>query len=214
MFSQTFETLQAAVGTGIYTSLYWGIGALCGMLFLGNDLFPDKPREKTDYKYPLLLVVSFIIVVVNIFIYKNSTDTENRPLDYISLVVFGIANGVCETFIFICFFKIGETFMGKYTDKKIFLFFGGLIFFMAFSGFIHGVFWINELPPHLSDAPEKQIFRKFFMPIQFALAISWGAIYFLYRSVWAVVFLHIMVDAAVIYSTHYSVFSQKTIAIQ
>lgn len=198
------------MGTGIYVMLYWAIGVLCAILFLGEELFPQKKQEK-DWKWHLLFLASLLLVAFNAFIYKNSTETLGRPLDYVSMVVFGLGNGICETFIFIAFFKLGEAWMAKYTDKKPFLFLGGLLFFMAFSGFIHGVFWINEFPPHLSSAPEKMGYKAFFMPLQFALVVSWALIYFLYRDIWAVAFLHVIVDVSVIYSIHYSLFSRNII---
>ncbi len=198
------------MGTGIYVVLYWAVGVFCAILFLGEELFPQKKLER-DWKRTLLVFTSLLLVIFNAFIYKNSTETMGRPLDYLSMLVFGLGNGICETFIFIACFKLGESWMAKYTDKKPFLFLGGLLIFMAFSGFIHGTFWINELPPHLTSDPEKMFYKAFFMPLQLALAISWALIYFLYRDIWTVAFLHILVDVSVIYSIHYSLFSRHII---
>lgn len=199
------------MGTGLYVILYWGIGVLCAILFLGDELFPQKKQE-SDWKRSMLIFVSLLLVVFNAYIYKNSTETMGRPLDYLSMLVFGLGNGICETFIFIVCFKFGESLMAKYTDKKPFLFLGGLLIFMAFSGFIHSLFWMNEFPPHLTTNPEKMVYKAFFMPLQFALAISWALIYFLYRDIWAVALLHVIVDISVIYSIHYSLFSRNVIA--
>ncbi|MGQ9804525.1 MAG: hypothetical protein ACUVRP_00415 [Chlorobiales bacterium] len=198
------------MGTGIYVVLYWAIGVFCAILFLGEELFAQKKQER-DWKRILLVFVSLLLVIFNAFIYKNSTETMGRPLDYVSMLVFGLGNGICETFIFIACFKLGESWMAKYTDKKLFLFLGGILIFMAFSGFIHSAFWINELPPHLSTAPEKMFYKAFFMPLQFMLAVSWALIYFLYRDIWTVAFLHVIVDISVIYSIHYSLFSRSII---
>ncbi|MCS6989379.1 MAG: hypothetical protein NZM06_07670 [Chloroherpetonaceae bacterium] len=198
------------MGTGLYVILYWGIGVLCAILFLGDELFPQKKTER-DWKRSALIFVSFLLVLFNAYIYKNSTETMGRPLDYLSMFVFGLGNGVCETFIFIVCFKLGESMMARYTDKKPFLFLGGLLIFMAFSGFIHSAFWMNEFPPHLTSNPEKMVYKAFFMPLQFALAISWALIYFLYRDIWSIAFLHVIVDVSVIYSIHYSLFSRNVI---
>ncbi len=198
------------MGTGLYVMLYWAVGLLCAILFLGEELFPQKKQEK-DWKRVALVFTSLLLVIFNAFIYKNSTETLGRPLDYVSMIVFGLGNGICETFIFICFFKFGESWMAKYTDKKPFLFLGGLLIFMAFSGFIHSAFWMNEFPPHLTSNPDKMVYKAFFMPLQFALAVSWALIYFLYRDIWTVAFLHIIVDVSVIYSIHYSLFSRNLI---
>ncbi len=198
------------MGTGLYIMLYWALGVICAMLFLGEELFPQQ-KPKTDWKRILLIAISFLLVVCNAFIYKNSTETFGRPMDYLSMLVFGLGNGICETFIFLTCFKLGEFWMAKYTEKKPVLFLGGLLIFMAFSGFIHGVFWMNELPPHLTTNPEKMVYKAFFMPMQFMLAVSWALIYFLYRDIWTVVLLHIAVDISVVYSIHYSLFSRSFI---
>jgi hypothetical protein len=121
------------------------------------------------------------------------------------MVVFGLFNGLLETFLFFTCFKLGEWLAGKVTQNKFALFFAGLICFMIYSGIAHSQFWMHEFPQHLGTTPDKLVFRQFFFPVQFSLAISWALIYFIYRDFWTVVFIHIYIDMCVIYSIHYSI---------
>ncbi len=192
--------------------IYWAIGVICAVFFLGEELMQPKPLSKEDsWRRNFLFFFSLLIVLANVYIYYNATSNGGRPLDLVSLVIFGILNGACETFIFLAVFKLGETLMKNFTDKSPYLFMSGVLMFMVFSGAIHGLFWINALPPHvvsISDLPpDKVIFKQLFFPFQIALVLVWSALYFFFRDVWSVVALHTIVDAGVVYSIHYSLFT-------
>jgi hypothetical protein len=192
--------------------IYWAIGVICAVFFLGEELMQPKSLSKEDsWRRNLLFFFSLLIVLANTYIYYNATSNGGRPLDPVSLVVFGILNGACETFIFLAVFKLGEALMQNFTDKPPYVFMSGVLMFMVFSGAIHGLFWINALPPHvvsISDLPaDKVIFKQLFFPFQIALVLVWSAMYFFFRDVWSVVALHTIVDAGVVYSIHYSLFT-------
>ncbi|KER09809.1 MAG: hypothetical protein HY22_09590 [[Candidatus Thermochlorobacteriaceae] bacterium GBChlB] len=192
--------------------IYWAIGVICAIFFLGEELLQPKSRSKEDsWRRNLLFFFSLLIVLANTYIYYNATSNGGRPLDLVSIVVFSILNGACETFIFLAVFKLGEALMKNFTDKSPYLFMSGVLMFMVFSGAIHGLFWINALPPHvvsISDLPpDKVIFKQLFFPFQIALVLVWSAMYFFFRDVWSVVALHTIVDAGVVYSIHYSLFT-------
>jgi chlorophyllide a hydrolase len=208
MFDQTVVTLRNAVGTGIYPMLYWATGLVLSVFFLKDELFE---KVKADWKRHVLFAVGLGITILNFVIYKGITETGSRPLDYVSMIVFGIGNGVFETFIFLIMFQWGEKFAGNFTTAKPILFLGGFLFFTIFSGFIHGIFWINEFPQHMIDASLRSPIQGLFIPIQVMLALSWSLLYFLYRDIWGVVILHIIVDTSVIYCIHYSLFTQRVL---
>lgn len=198
---------------------YWAIGILCAMFFLSEELFPSNPTppsRETALRRNVLFFVSLVIVLANTYVYYNATSNGGRPFDIVTFFIFAILNGTCETFVFLAVFKLGETLMRRFTDKLLYHFLGGILLFMMFSGFIHGVLWINALPPHvvsISDLPpDKVIFKQLFFPFQFALVICWSMLYFFFRDVWGIVLLHIIVDAGVVYSIHYSLWGNTPIA--
>lgn len=203
----------------LFVLAYWTIGIICAIFFLSEELFPQKqtpPDRDTATKRNLLFLASFIIVLANIYVYYNATSNGNRPFDPVTFVIFAILNGSCETFVFLAVFKLGEKMMRNFTDKAPYLFLGGILLFMVFSGFIHGVLWINALPPHVIPIselpPDKVIFKQLFFPFQIALVLCWSALYFFFKDVWGIVALHMIVDAGVVYSIHYSLWQNTTFA--
>ena len=204
----------------LFILFYWAVGIICAILFLGDELFPEKTTStdrSTSIKRNFLFLVSLLVVAANIYVYYNSTSNGGRPFDVMSMIIFAVLNGSCETFVFLAIFKLGENMMRNFTDKSPYLFLGGILMFMVFSGFIHDVLWINALPPHvipLSEMPpDKVIFKQLFFPLQVALVLCWSALYFFFRDVWGIVFLHAVVDAGVVYSIHYSLWQNSPLAL-
>ncbi|MCS7014395.1 MAG: hypothetical protein RMI34_02315 [Chloroherpetonaceae bacterium] len=196
---------------------YWAIGIACAIFFLADELFPNQSNLLTRqqaFRRNILFFVSLVVVLGNIYVYYNATSNGGRPFDISTFFIFAILNGACETFIFLSVFKFGEKLVQRFTNKAPYLFMGGVLMFMVFSGFIHGVLWINALPPHVVSIadlpPDKVIFKQLFFPFQVALVICWSMLYFFFRDVWGIVVLHSIVDAGVVYSIHYSLWENTS----
>lgn len=113
----------------LFILFYWAVGIICAILFLGDELFPEKTTStdrSTSIKRNFLFLVSLLVVAANIYVYYNSTSNGGRPFDVMSMIIFAVLNGSCETFVFLAIFKLGENMMRNFTDKSPYLFLGGI----------------------------------------------------------------------------------------
>ena len=180
---------------------YWFIAIVVGLFFFRKETFTFNtnfdPRRKA------LLGASLLIVAFNAWVYTNSTFDGGRPLDIASVIVFTIGNGIAETFLFYAFFVIGEKLAGLVTENPWALFIAGFVSFMIYSGFIHGLFWIDILPEHVNQASP---LKPLFMPTQILIAGSWALSFFWYRDLPSVFVLHGLVDLTMILNVKFSLF--------
>lgn len=193
------------MGVDIQIYIYWLIGLAMGFIFLRDEL--TSFDKNFDTKRLVLIISSALIVIGNSIVYNNSTYFGDRQLDIPTLILFAVGNGFCETFIFFSFFKFGEELVGKITENKVALFSAGFLMFIIYSGFIHGLFWLDILPDHIIHTPDKAFYRSLFMPFQLMIAASWSLSYFLYRDLYTVIFFHSIVDAVMVFSVRFSLFS-------
>ncbi|MBC8044224.1 MAG: hypothetical protein IAF08_12370 [Rhizobacter sp.] len=190
--------------------LYWFAGLFTAFFFLRDEL--KTFNRDFGWKRIGLFILSAVVVAANSYIYYRAASSEQRPLDPLTLVFFTVANGLCETFIYLGIFKFGEFLAGKYTQNKFLLYSAGLCLFFVYAGGIHAIFWLNVLPEHLSGttvtlAPMLVLPRSaIFIPFQVLLVVTWSLIYFLYRDLWSVAVLHAVVDFVMVLSIHYSMF--------
>lgn len=193
-------------GTLPHVIIYWLLGAGIGLGYFKEDL--QIFNKLFDRKRIFLLAISLIIVLVNNALYSRMAESGEREFDALSLAVFAIANGICETFIFLASFKLGGFWMGKHTKDSRWIYAAGFSLLWIYCGAIHALFWINILPAHLSDATGALVLRQyFFIPVQTLNLASWSLIYYCYRDFWGVAALHALVDAGFVCTTHYSLFS-------
>ncbi|WP_287372944.1 hypothetical protein [Prosthecochloris sp.] len=180
---------------------YWFIAIVVGLLFFRKETFTFNANFDTRRK--VLLSLSLLIVAFNAFVYTNSTYDGGRPLDIASVLLFTFGNGIAETFMFYAAFVIGEKLVGFATKNSTALFIGGFVFFMVYSGLIHGLFWIELLPEHVNqESPLKPLF----MPTQILIAGSWALSFFWYRDLPSVFVLHGLVDLTMILNVKFSLF--------
>ena len=181
---------------------YWAIAILIGVLFFRKDVMTSN----NDYssKRIGLLVFSVVILGLNAYIYTNSTSDGGRTLEPSSALIFSIGNGIAETFMFYAVFRLGQMLVSKFTDNPWAGFIVGFFFFMAYSGLIHGLFWLAILPEHVVQTSP---FKPFFFPIQLMIALSWALSFFWYRDLRTVFILHAIVDLTMIMNVKFSMFS-------
>ena len=189
--------MELSVPVMIYA--YWAFAFLIGIIFFKKDILTFN--REFDSRRITLLVASLLIVAVNAWVYSHSTSDGGRKLDILTVLVFSIGNGIAETFMFYAVFQIGTALAGKFTQNAWALFITGFIFFMVYSGLIHGLFWINILPTHVVQTSP---YKPLFMPVQMLIACSWALNFFWYRDIRTVIFLHALVDLTMALNVKFS----------
>ena len=189
--------MEWSVPMKIFT--YWFIAIAIGLLFFRKETF--SYNTTFDLRRKVLLAASLVIVAFNAYVYSNSTFDGGRPLDIASVILFTIGNGIAETFLFYAAFVLGEKLAGMATGNPWVLFVTGFVFFMVYSGFIHGLFWIDLLPEHVNQGSP---FKPLFMPTQILIAGSWALSFFWYRDLPSVFVLHGLVDLTMILNVKFS----------
>ena len=106
--------------------------------------------------------------------------------------------------MFYAVFRLGMVLVGRFTQNPWALFITGFIFFMAYSGLIHGLFWLNILPEHVVQTSP---WKPLFMPVQLMIAGSWALSFFWYRDIRSVIFLHALVDLTMVCNVRFSLFN-------
>ena len=192
--------MELSVPMMIYA--YWAFAFLVGILFFKNDILAFN--REFDTRRIALLATSLIIVAINAWVYSNSTTDGGRALDFLTVLIFSIGNGIAETFMFYAVFRLGNALAGRFTQNSWALFITGFLFFIIYSGLIHGLFWINILPEHVVQTSP---YKPFFMPIQLLIAGSWALNFFWYRDIRSVIILHALVDLTMVCNVRFSLFN-------
>lgn len=192
--------MELSVPMMIYA--YWAFAFLVGIIFFKNDILTFN--REFDTRRITLLAVSLIVVAINAWVYSHSTTDGGRALDWPTVLLFSIGNGIAETFMFYAVFRLGANLAGRFTQNPWALFISGFLFFIIYSGLIHGLFWINILPEHVVQT---SIYKPFFMPVQMLIAGSWALSFFWYRDIRSVIFLHALVDLTMVCNVKFSLFN-------
>jgi hypothetical protein len=198
--------MELSVPMMIYA--YWFFAFLVGIIFFKKDILAFN--TEFDTRRIILLAASIIVVAINAWVYSHSTTDGGRALDWLTVLVFSIGNGIAETFMFYAVFRIGEIFGNKLSSDtwqlipKQSSFVVGFMFFMLYSGLVHGLFWINILPDHVVQT---SVYKPFFMPVQMLIAGSWALNFFWYRDIRSVIFLHALVDLTMVCNVKFSLFN-------
>ncbi|NTU68199.1 MAG: hypothetical protein HGB02_04880 [Chlorobiaceae bacterium] len=180
---------------------YWAVAILIGLVFFRKDIFSFNPEF--DGRRKALVALSVVILAVNAFVYSNSTTDGGRVIEPLSVLIFSIGNGIAETFMFFAMFRMGQALAGRFSPNQWAQFALGFLFFMIYSGVIHGLFWLPILPDHVVQTSP---FKPFFMPIQLMIAASWALSFFWYRDLRTVIFLHAIVDLTMAWNVKFSMF--------
>jgi chlorophyllide a hydrolase len=192
--------MELSVPMMIYA--YWAFAFLVGIIFFKKDILAFN--HEFDTRRITLLAGSLIVVAINAWVYSHSTTDGGRSLDWLTVLVFSIGNGIAETFMFYALFRLGTALAGRFTQNPWALFITGFICFIIYSGLIHGLFWINILPEHVVQT---SVYKPFFMPVQMLIAGSWALSFFWYRDIRSVIFLHALVDLTMVCNVKFSLFN-------
>ncbi len=192
--------MELSVPMMIYA--YWAFAFLVGIIFFKKEILAFN--HEFDTRRITLLAASLIVVAINAWVYSHSTTDGGRTLDWLTVLVFSIGNGIAETFMFYALFRLGTTLAGRFTQNPWALFITGFLCFIIYSGLIHGLFWINILPEHVVQT---SVYKPFFMPVQMLIAGSWALSFFWYRDIRSVIFLHALVDLTMVCNVKFSLFN-------
>jgi hypothetical protein len=192
--------MELSVPMMIYA--YWAFAFLVGFLFFKKDILSFN--REFDTRRVVLLGASLLVVAINAWVYSHSTTDGGRPLHPLTVLVFSVGNGIAETFMFYAVFRLGGSLAEKVTQKPWLIFIAGFFCFMAYSGLIHGLFWLPILPEHVVQTSP---YKPFFMPVQLLIASSWALSFFWYRDIRSVIFLHALVDLTMVCNVKFSMFN-------
>lgn len=177
---------------------YWGLSLILGGVFLYDWL--TVWNVTTTLAQPGFVAYLLGTFLLGQILYMLVARHDNRPLRFSSTLIFAVGNGFFETLAFALVYRLGEvSFAGLFNlfapdAAPIAGLLGGVGLFMVYGGLIHALFWLRILPPHLDDSPRSRAIRKFRPVSEVALVIGWSLCFWLYRDIWTVTFLHILVD--------------------
>ena len=171
--------------TGRLIVLYWLIATLLGFIVLRDWLV--SWQVTATLSQPWLLLYLLISFALSQTLYALVARHGGRPIHWGTLVIFALGNGFAETLAFATTYRIGE-FIGH-----------GLFSLIApasasIAGFIGALFWMPILPPHFDDSPRARMIRRLRPLAEVALVVGWSLCFWLFRDIWTVVALHILVD--------------------
>ena len=181
-------------------AIYWTIGILVGLLYLRSDIINSAVWSSGRVISVLLAMAATVVTTIA---YDKVTTTGERSLHLPTLFGFSIANGICETLLFIASFKVGLVLAAPFTTQPLWLFLAGTFTFFAYSAAIHALFWLKVLPPHLNKNPAVKTLRLLWIVGLTATSLLWGWLYFGYQDFWSFAILHILFDAGMVYSIRY-----------
>jgi len=177
---------------------YWAVCFVLGVPLLWDWL--SAWNVGATLGSPLLVVYLIVSFAVSQALYVVVARHDGRPLSSFETLMFGLGNGIAETLAFALVYRLGEV-IGSAVVGLFFPgwasvggFLSGLGLFVIYGGLIHGLYWLQILPPHLDDAPRSRAIRKVRPLFEVALVLGWSLCFWLFRDIWSVVFLHILVD--------------------
>lgn len=179
---------------------YWGIATVLGIVFLSDWIVAWNVQETLAHPWLIaLLVAAWIFSQV---LYVLVARHNGRPIHWGPAVLFALGNGVCEILAFALVYRAGEL-LGRLlvgavlpSGASIAGFVLGVVLFSIYGGFIHALFWIKLLPPHLDDSPRSRAIRRIRPLAELSLVISWSLCFWLTQDIWTVIFFHTIIDFA------------------
>ncbi|HMQ29135.1 MAG TPA: hypothetical protein PKD53_00335 [Chloroflexaceae bacterium] len=178
--------------------LYWLSSTLIGVPLLWDWLTTWNVQATLGNPWLVAyLCASFALSQV---LYVLVARHAGRPIRWFPLAIFSVGNGVAETLAFAAVYRLGELLgaglVGLVAPGAASLagFIVGVICFTIYGGLIHGFFWLRVLPPHLDDGARSRRIRKWRPVAEVALVLGWSLCLWLYRDIWTVTILHILVD--------------------
>ncbi len=182
-------------------AIYWAVGIAVGFVYLRSDI--AQVPGVVNGSHLLSILAGLLATVVTTVAYKKVTMSGGRSLHLPTLFGFSLANGICETILFLASFKVGVAIASPFTTQPAWLFLAGTTTFFAYLGAIHALFWLKILPAHLNKSPAVKNARRVWIVGLVAVSVLWGWLYFAYQDFWTVAALHALFDAGLVYCVRY-----------
>ena len=192
--------------------LYWLTCSLAMLVIISNQplvhslLNPRVNYNRKNSNYKMLLTAGWIATFLAsisyvLFTSKNDVGVYQIP----DLLAFSLLNGILEQFMFFFWFLLGCYLIKPLVAKNsVWIFVSGYFVFAIFSGFIHALFWLNQLPEH-------QPATEIVIPLLSIMSGIWMWLFWKYKAVLPVIAMHIFVDIITISHLHYSWFESLQI---
>jgi chlorophyllide a hydrolase len=181
-------------------ALYWLFCAAIGLLLLRDEIFSWKVPAAWGVA-PVFFAYALLITLFNEWAYIQVARHDGRPFNLTATILFTVINGVLEVFAFMGAFRLLEggsrLLLGE--SWAVLNFTLGFIGFVVYSGISHAFFWARVLPRHFSADPAVQPLRKALNLIQAAIVLGWCLYFFATNDLWTLVFLHIIIDAVLMW---------------
>ncbi len=194
--------------------LYWLVATLIGVPVLHDWLRSWQVPATLSQSWLLLyLLASFALSQT---LYVLVARHGGRPIHWGALIIFALGNGFAETLAFATTYRIGELIgHGLFSlfapgSASLAGFIVGIICFTIYGGLIHALFWMPILPPHFDDRPRARAIRRLRPLAEVALVIGWSLCFWLFRDIWTVVALHVLVDIGLMLLVRPPIFGAST----
>ena len=178
---------------------YWSISALVGHF---NGYFDKILSQTTEPSRPVFThfhAIALLVTIISRIGLNPRYGRFGRRPDYLGILIFGIMNGIFETFMFLFAYDVGrhmlaEDILGWWTNSNptacCLL---GFATYYFYTGWIHVWFWDPKaFPQHL--LPMAPYFPTHGLPYLIALSVSWLALYEQTKDVFFFCFCHVLED--------------------
>jgi hypothetical protein len=186
--------------------IYWLVCGLPTLLVLFNTpqvlkLISDKvdsPCQRKGY-IPSLIgawAASLLAAICYVLFTHKQVIGFYRIQD---LVIFSLLNGILEQFMFVFWFLLGCWLGHLWGIQSAWKIFGlGFLSYCIYSGGIHALFWVKVLPFHQP---------ALVMPlVLMIMSLGWMWMFWRYRAITAIIFMHMVVDFLTIGHLHFTWF--------
>jgi chlorophyllide a hydrolase len=187
------------IEAGIWT--YWGLCLIAAIALVAHRQFamgllgPPPASRTTGYRVSLTLAWLLTLLAAGGYVVLTK---RLKPGSYAlpDLVTFALLNGTLEQCMFIFWFLAG-----CYLARRLGLkhpagrFLTGYSVYAIYSGLIHAWFWMKVLPAHLPAG-------SVMVPALSIMSLSWMWLLWRYRSVLAIVAMHVTMDMLMIGHLH------------
>ncbi len=143
---------------------------------------------------------SCVVTVGANVIYARDVSRYGRKVQWTSVPLFSLANGISESFAFFASFELGEWLAMLLTSGRSprwLALFSGFFTFSIYNGLIHSWFWLPLLPVHMK--PEEERGPPVFLFGFLAMSVCWLIMWKLFNSSLAFICLHALADMMLSY---------------
>jgi hypothetical protein len=174
--------------------IYWLFCLLAIWMIAANSksvsavLPPKRDLALERKRYKILLCLSWAITLLAGAGYVGFTHKlelgRYPPAD---VLLFAVANGALETFMFLFWFLLGCWLMRRISHNRAFTFLSGFVTYSFYSGYIHATFWLAVLPKHIPVTALMAVLLTI-------MSCLWLWLFWRYRKIVPIIAMHATLD--------------------